>query len=76
MNGYEHGIDFVVEFRMFDQGDEEDGRTERMSDVGHFWLFSHREDVVDAGRNVVVAHLIPTVDYRLKWLFGNSIQKY
>ena len=61
----DHHVDFVFQFWMFDHGDEEGGRAERMAHVNQFRLTVFRQDVVDIGWNVVLAHFVPSVQVKI-----------
>ncbi len=52
-------MNFIVDLRSETGGDEEHGGAEWVADVEQFGLAGGFEDVVDAGRNVKVAQVVP-----------------
>ena len=55
-----HLVDLVVEPRMLDHGDEELGRSQRMTDVRQFPPLAARQDVINERRNVVHTQFVPS----------------
>ena len=48
---------------MLDGAHEKHAATERITKIGgQFLLARHIEDVVDAGRNIVLTHFIPSIN--------------
>lgn len=54
-----HGVNFIVELRMFEHSDKERSTSQRVSDVRHFRLASFFQDVIDDGWQVVIPNFVP-----------------
>lgn len=55
----DHRLDLPVELRVRRRGNEEQGGGKRIADVDKPFLLRQFQDVVDARRGVVPAHLVP-----------------
>lgn len=55
-----HQVNLLVEFWMEYHSNEEHATAHGVADVAHFRLTSRVKDVIHHGRNVVVAHFVPT----------------
>lgn len=57
----QHAVNFGIEFWVPDHGDEEQARPQRVASVHQFVPTADGQDVMDAGRNIEIADLVPPV---------------
>lgn len=60
-----HHVNFILQFWMFDHGNEKAGRTERMAHINQFRLTVGCQYVIDVGWDVVFSQLVPS-EWRIR----------
>ena len=69
-----HDVDVPAQVRMLYHGDEEERTSQRVTDVRHLLLARLLHHVLDARRDVILSHFVPSVPFQTKICMKFALQ--